>query len=591
MAVVNKFNVNKQEVRLDADIIENMSANDISYDASLQYDENTVGDKISKLEQELGKDVETIEFSLTEKATNCHDSIGGTSILIPYDNTHPIREVVGTLKKIVWDEPLSTTDDTTLNIIKAKITVENGVVIGGTKVIVSDNVTVESNANEVDLSSLDWTINADEYIGVSVPSGSGGKQKTGSVNTTLLGYTFMNSLSLSNILVNFNAVIEYSRDVYTRLSGIEAHLDELNDDVERVKGTVEDFSADIELLKEEVNGEVVTVLLEPSWVLNDILEDKGGVSGMGSLVSCASNVYDLRGIDTNYIKVHSDYDSTTRIKYALYSKYNSSAPWVLGTQCIGVGPKTTPLNEVVDCTGAEMLIIVGISDTTKTAYKFYPAKSLDSKIGNLDNLSTDNKTSVVDAINEVDTKLEFIPSAFFGKFFGKKIAIIGDSISTFGGYLPSDIEGYDGVQYAKMYPAGDVGNVNDCWWAIMAQQLGLNIDTDIMNCSWSTSTVCGNSESTNKAKAACSDRRIADLSLKGTPDIVICYIGVNDWSYGNALGTWQPSDTIPSEGNITSFKEAYALMINKIHLSYPYARVFCCTFLDIYNIEADVPRW
>ena len=31
-------------------------------------------------------------------------------------------------------------------------------------------------------------------------------------------------------------------------------------------------------------------------------------------------------------------------------------------------------------------------------------------------------------------------------------------------------------------------------------------------------------------------------------------------------------------------------MINKIHLSYPYARVFCCTFLDIYNIEADVPR-
>ena len=34
MAVVNKFNVNKQEVRLDADIIENMSANDVSYDDS-----------------------------------------------------------------------------------------------------------------------------------------------------------------------------------------------------------------------------------------------------------------------------------------------------------------------------------------------------------------------------------------------------------------------------------------------------------------------------------------------------------------------------------------------------------------------------
>ena len=49
MTVVNKFNVNKQQVTLDADIIENMSANDVSYNSSLQYDENTVGDKLSEL--------------------------------------------------------------------------------------------------------------------------------------------------------------------------------------------------------------------------------------------------------------------------------------------------------------------------------------------------------------------------------------------------------------------------------------------------------------------------------------------------------------------------------------------------------------
>ena len=54
MAVVNKFNVNKQQVTLDADIIENMSANDVSYDASTQYDENTVGDKLSELSEEIG---------------------------------------------------------------------------------------------------------------------------------------------------------------------------------------------------------------------------------------------------------------------------------------------------------------------------------------------------------------------------------------------------------------------------------------------------------------------------------------------------------------------------------------------------------
>ena len=51
MAIVNKFNVNNKQVTLDADIIENMSANDVSYDSSTQYNENTVGDKLSKLEE------------------------------------------------------------------------------------------------------------------------------------------------------------------------------------------------------------------------------------------------------------------------------------------------------------------------------------------------------------------------------------------------------------------------------------------------------------------------------------------------------------------------------------------------------------
>ena len=55
MAIVNKFNVNREQVTLDADIIENMSANDISYNSSLKYDENTVGDKLNKLSELEGQ--------------------------------------------------------------------------------------------------------------------------------------------------------------------------------------------------------------------------------------------------------------------------------------------------------------------------------------------------------------------------------------------------------------------------------------------------------------------------------------------------------------------------------------------------------
>ena len=53
MAIVKRFNVNKQEVALDADIIENMSANDVSYNDSVQYNENTVGNKLSELDRQV----------------------------------------------------------------------------------------------------------------------------------------------------------------------------------------------------------------------------------------------------------------------------------------------------------------------------------------------------------------------------------------------------------------------------------------------------------------------------------------------------------------------------------------------------------
>ena len=67
MAIVKRFNVNTQQATLDADIIENMSANDVSYDASTQYDENTVGDKLSELEYDVTKNNDGATFaSLSE---------------------------------------------------------------------------------------------------------------------------------------------------------------------------------------------------------------------------------------------------------------------------------------------------------------------------------------------------------------------------------------------------------------------------------------------------------------------------------------------------------------------------------------------
>ena len=86
MAVVNKFNVNKQQVTLDADIIENMSANDISYNDSTQYDENTVGDKLNKLselESQMIYDVTTNNNGATFASLSTLLSDENLSTLIP----------------------------------------------------------------------------------------------------------------------------------------------------------------------------------------------------------------------------------------------------------------------------------------------------------------------------------------------------------------------------------------------------------------------------------------------------------------------------------------------------------------------------
>ena len=172
------------------------------------------------------------------------------------------------------------------------------------------------------------------------------------------------------------------------------------------------------------------------------------------------------------------------------------------------------------------------------------------------------------------------------KFQGKKIAIVGDSISTYNGWLPSDVSGFSGTAYQTYYPKGDVNAVDKTWWYQVAQNLGINT-TDIANTSWSGGTVCGDSTSTTYGKPAVSTKRISDIAIRGfIPDIILVFISCNDWyqcglsGYSTTLGDWRITDPIPAEGTINKFRNAYALMLAKIRQTYPTSRVFCCTILD-----------
>ena len=102
------------------------------------------------------------------------------------------------------------------------------------------------------------------------------------------------------------------------------------------------------------------------------------------------------------------------------------------------------------------------------------------------------------------------------RFEGKKISIIGDSISTFKPYVSPQ----DSIFYP--YFAADVWDVNHTWWKIMANKLGASI---FSNNSISGSCVYGGSTATQ------SQGRIAfTIYNDEMPDYVFIYMGSNDAS-------------------------------------------------------------
>lgn len=150
-----------------------------------------------------------------------------------------------------------------------------------------------------------------------------------------------------------------------------------------------------------------------------------------------------------------------------------------------------------------------------------------------------------------------VRTAIGSVYEGKKLSILGDSISTFDGYIP---EG--NVTY---YPSGTVTAVTDTWWKKLADALGLVLD---VNNSWSGSYV---TTANGETSAGCMSR----CQNLGTPDVIIVWMGINDFNGEVALGTYDGSTALPA--TTTTFREAYAVMLNKILTAYQSAEVWVCT--------------
>lgn len=161
---------------------------------------------------------------------------------------------------------------------------------------------------------------------------------------------------------------------------------------------------------------------------------------------------------------------------------------------------------------------------------------------------------------------------------GKKVSILGDSISTFTGTMPAD--------YNIYYPeSGDIPNAGQTWWGQLLANTGMVL---CRNASSANTDVTGNSLALDGSAPGCSIRRIVDL--KGTdgsnPDVIIIYMGINDFARSRTLGRFT-SPGVQTEGEVMVFTDAYELMLQKIKALYPTASIYCCTLLERCDLNGN----
>lgn len=163
----------------------------------------------------------------------------------------------------------------------------------------------------------------------------------------------------------------------------------------------------------------------------------------------------------------------------------------------------------------------------------------------------------------------------------KQISFLGDSITTYEGWNNNTDYNTTIGSNAVYYTSSKLDDVNKTYWKQTVDELDLNL---CVNNSWSGSRVTTTSGET---AAGCMKRteNLHNDNEKINPDIIVVYIGINDFNANVTLGNYKDVSDFYDEktkkytGDTTIFSEAYAMMIHNIINNYKDAKVYICTLL------------
>ncbi|MCD8293350.1 MAG: SGNH/GDSL hydrolase family protein [Prevotellaceae bacterium] len=155
-------------------------------------------------------------------------------------------------------------------------------------------------------------------------------------------------------------------------------------------------------------------------------------------------------------------------------------------------------------------------------------------------------------------------------FAQQKVAVLGDSYSTFGGYMTPETNlcwynGPDGGTDKK----NDVTKVEETWWYRLTAMPQYELTC---NNSYSGSTVCH----TGYRKKDYSDRSfITRVHNLGTPDIILVFGGTNDSWAGVPIGHYQYEGW--TKQSLYAFRPAFCYLMASLKQLYPDARIYSIT--------------
>lgn len=156
------------------------------------------------------------------------------------------------------------------------------------------------------------------------------------------------------------------------------------------------------------------------------------------------------------------------------------------------------------------------------------------------------------------------------RYKGRIISILGDSISTFEGYIP-EADGKN-LAHRTRYPQDNLlTDVNDTWWMKLINTLDAKLG---INDSWAGSTVSNfrdyNEKDFGPDAAMASLTRIRNLGANGKPDLILFFGGTNDAGKMIEKGDFNPEHRLDLAAfKWTSFADAYAEALLRLKHFYP----------------------